>query len=177
LTVISFEKKHCHLSEKKQTSQVNLSLRALNDTWKQPWTKETHMSFQPQFRQAVKTLGVCMQKMKAPQVLANQIASFLPRDAWPDARSACFFPECIEKSCIVSLREKKKQRGEKVKTLFSFDLDRDSPPEHASILGSCGVARYCCTKHCNRHYTSGGHKRFCDQLGIVRPKRKRGRNA
>jgi hypothetical protein len=110
---------------------------ALNQAWAQPWRKESHMSFQPEFHQAVNAVRVCFTHLGLPSSLSTIVATFLPRDWWPDSRVECFSRKCQNNQIEAKFASKRLGTPPAIKV--------------ASRVCTSGVATFCCEEHRQQH--------------------------
>jgi len=105
------------------------------------------MSFQPRFREAAKTLVLCMKRSGIPNELNARIIECLPRDWWPDERK-----ECSNYRCQL-LQVQKRARAKAAGLPYS-------KPVATLFCPKCRT-RFYCSKSCREQDFKDVHKREC----------------
>ena len=137
--------------------RFDFSLLALQCAWHEPWTAETHSTFQPGFRTAVFQVALCLQGVGMPRELHSHIVQYFARDWWPDSRAQCWNYDCI----LEQLRKQEECRAS------SGGGEPYVPPVVKFCV--CGVAAYCSRACRENDWKSGGHKRMCGKPPYCRP--------
>lgn len=148
------------LSTQELEARVDFSTLALVRAWDAPWSPQSHMSFQPLFRAAVKTLGLCTHRLGMPNELVHRISEFMHRDWWHDERKTCFDYEC-----------QVEQVGKSWKRKVTSRLKGVSPPSGPTACVSCPGCRltnYCSNEHLEVDF-KGGHKNHCGLVPFCAP--------
>jgi len=135
-------------------ARYDLSLVLLLCAWQAPWSIERHHSFQKPFRDAVRTLFLCANRIRMPTDIVSQICKYLRRDWWPDDRVQCFSEECLEKQANKMLQQKL------IHQITSISPKLKRAPRPFINCPSCSVASYCCNDHRQSDYRDG-HKGAC----------------
>lgn len=126
----------------------------LLSAWQAPWSIERHHSFQKPFRDAVRTLFLCANRIHMPTDVVSHICKFLPRDWWPDERVQCFSEECLEKQANKLLQQKL------IHQITAKSPKSKRTPKPFAKCPGCSVASYCCNEHRQSDYRDG-HKAAC----------------
>lgn len=143
-------------------ARVDLTLLALVRTWDAPWTPESHMSYQPQFRKAVCTLALCTHRLGIPNELVHRISAFMHRDWWCDERNTCFDFECrVEMAGRDLLKSYAARQSQPITAGVTI-------PRACVLCPSCGVSRYCSQEHRERDHKSE-HKSVCGKAPYCAP--------
>jgi hypothetical protein len=128
----------------------DFTLLLLQRVWQAPWLPETHASFQPRFRDAVKAVALCTHRLGFPHDTMVAVCSFLNRDWWEEPRKKCWTYECLCEQSFKTIEQR-----------FSHNTSIDSPaavtPEYCP---HCRVAMYC-SKECRDKDFKVGHKKKC----------------
>jgi len=133
------------LSPEELESRFGFSLLALRCAWREPWTAESHPTFQPGFRNAVRQVDLLLHRLEMPKELHGHIVQYFSRDWWPDSRAGCFYYDCMLEQ--VRKEEECRETG---------DVYVRPPVKFCQ----CGVAAYC-SKACREGDWKRGHKREC----------------
>lgn len=133
-------------------ARYDLSLVLLNCAWQAPWSAESHHSFQKPFRETVRTLLLCANRICMPVDIALHVCVFLRRDWWPDERAQCFSEDCLGKRATRTVNQKLVRRLAGNPPKQKFHKIRACP--------GCCIASYCCEGHRQSDYRDG-HKRLC----------------
>ncbi|GKY93881.1 hypothetical protein MPSEU_000355000 [Mayamaea pseudoterrestris] len=124
----------------------DLSLLLLFRAWSAPWNPSSHLSFQPEFRQAAKCVMLSTHRLAMPRDVGLRIVEFLGRDFWPDDRVQCWRFECAEVTIF---------------TRVAGDRRATTSIRSAAVrCPGCRIASYCCTS-CMKDDYKDDHKRFC----------------
>ena len=138
-------------------ARYDLSLLLLVRAWQAPWTPESHASFSPEFRRAVQTVALCTYRLQYPQDFIAHVASFLPRDAWPDPRQQCWSNDC----CLLDSLNK----ASRIITGDNKVATSSAPAASSGALlkycERCKFAPFCANKDCYENEFKLGHKRIC----------------
>jgi hypothetical protein len=146
-------------------SRYDFSLSSLAYAWGESWTEESHMSFQPQFRQAVKTVAMSCHRLNMPMELARRIASCLHRDWWRDEYRSCWNYDChisnIGKS--VELYHNAVKDGNTDTQLGNFLFTSNGLNSTFRECEKCRVTKYC-SKRCQEESYRASHVSHCGKL-------------
>lgn len=127
-------------------AMYDLSLLMMRRGWMNPWTPESHNSFQKPFRDAIKTIALCAYRHHMPLEICIAVNSYLSRDWWPDERTKCWYYDC------------------QIQQLQSFLFRREDSKVKAikcrTRCEKCHVAHACSEKHLKAIYRDG-HRREC----------------
>lgn len=137
-------------------ASFDFSLLNMMVAWHDPWKPETHFSFQPEFRAAVKTVVLSAHRLALPVEVSFRIIEFLSRDFWPDERKQCWNFEC--QSNTVSRNMAKKILREPSKSAESSASN--NKPLTFDYCPACNVAMYC-SEECRKEDWKDHHSRFC----------------
>jgi hypothetical protein len=91
---ISFQKAGHKLSCEEVRVRYDFTLMALLRVWNSSWTPATHKSFQPGFKQAIRTFALCTNRLNLPNEIVERVGTFLNRSWWPDNRRRCWSHAC-----------------------------------------------------------------------------------
>jgi MYND finger len=127
----------------------DFTLLLLLRAWQAPWSPESHASFQPDFREAVKMVAQCTHRLGFPHEVMLAVCSFLNRDWWEDSRKQCWSYECL---C--------EQSSKAVAQKFSGQNAISAAPATLEYCPRCRVAMYC-SKDCRDNDYKLGHKKSC----------------
>lgn len=130
-------------------SGLDFSLMLLLRAWHAPWTPESHISFQPEFRRAAHTIMLATSRLSMPNDVGYKIIEFLRRDFWPDERAQCWNHEC-QFNQVVKLVEMKKiaEQHNGVSRVFL-------------TCPKCGVPNYC-SESCRKTDWADYHRQLCN---------------
>lgn len=134
--------------------RFDFTLLALQCAWHEPWTAESHPTFQPGFRTAVFEVALCLHHTGMPREIHGHIVQYLARDWWPDTRASCWNYDCM----LAELRKQEECR----------DAGEEYVPPAVTFC-VCGVAAYCSRTCRENDWKSGGHKRMCGKPPYCRP--------
>jgi hypothetical protein len=134
----------------------DFSLLLLLRAWQGPWEPERHMSFQPQFRNVVKTIFLSSPRLDFPNEVALSIVSFLNREWWPDKRQQCWSYECQHNRTIRKIQQKVELK-DKSSTLPEAKL---SSARNFQYCPNCHFAQYC-SDECRQNDYKSMHKKMC----------------
>lgn len=143
------------LSTNELRGRFDFTLFALQCAWYEPWTAESHPTFQPGFRTAVSQLALCLQRIGMPRELHSHIVQYFSRDWWPDDRLTCWHYDCM----IDQLRKREECRG-KGETYV--------PPAVKFRCEGCRVPTYC-SRACREADWKDVHKSVCGKPPYRRP--------
>ena len=141
------------MSPRELEARFGFSLLALQCAWREPWTAESHPTFQPGFRTAVHQVALSLYRLDMPKELHGHIVQYFSRDWWPDNRSSCFYYDCM----LEQLRKEEECRE-----------TGDLYVRPSVKFCECGVAVYC-SRACREADWKGGHKRVCGRPPSCRP--------
>jgi hypothetical protein len=128
-------------------ARFDFSLLLLFRAWNMPWKPSSHLSYQPQFRQAAKCIMLCTHRRAMPKDVGLRIVEFLGRDFWPDDRTQCWSFDCPESIENVTKR-------------ITGSHHATTNIKSAIPCSTCKIAMYCC-KACMKKDWKDDHKRFC----------------
>jgi len=140
-------------------ARYDFSLVLLLCAWSAPWSIESHHSFQRPFREAVKALFLCANRIRMPTDIVSQVCAFMRRDWWPDERTQCFSEECLEKRATKLLHQKL-IHGVSASSSKSKRPGTVRAHKPCTSCSGCHVASYCCEEHKQSDYRDG-HKSLC----------------
>ena len=141
------------LSQDQLASRFDFSLLALQCAWREPWTPDSHPTFQPGLRTAVRQVALCLQRAHLPRELHGHIVQYFSRDWWPDNRACCWNYDC-------QLDQMRKREA-------CADTGEEYKPPSLKFC-DCGVALYC-SRACRDADMKDGHRRFCGRPPMCRP--------
>lgn len=128
--------------------------------WNAPISHENMMSFQPELRNAVKTIMLSVHRLGMPRESGWRICEFLSRDWWADERRQCWNYYC-----------QLKQISKESELRFRKWEDRAAQPSKTTELifcPTCRVALYCC-EECRDEDWTEMHKWKCNAPPCRRP--------
>jgi MYND finger len=135
-------------------ASLDYSLMLMLREWYRPWSPETHASFPPEFRSAVKTMLLASHRVSLPAEVTHRVLEFLHRDWWPDSRRQCWNFDCQAES-----------------TQSYYNAERDARPAvPARFLTTndfvrchhCQIATYC-SEACRSSDWKSFHKSHCNR--------------
>eukprot|EP00977_Amphora_coffeiformis_P005556 scaffold1170_cov174-Amphora_coffeaeformis.AAC.40 len=141
------------LSPEELEARFGFSLLALHCAWREPWTAESHPTFQPGFRTAVHQVALSLHRLDMPKELHGHIVQYFSRDWWPDERACCFYYDCQ----LEQLRKEEECRE-------TGEMYVRPPVKFCE----CGVFAYC-SRACREADWKAGHKRVCGRPPSCRP--------
>jgi hypothetical protein len=139
---------------------IDCTLLAMVRAWNAPWSPESHMSYQPQFRHAINTVALCTHRLGMPNELVHHIGEFMHRDWWDDERKTCFDYDCQAEQVMKNMKRKfgAAQAGK---------LPSPGPVACISCPG-CHQTHYCSKEHRESDYKEG-HKNQCGTVPFCAP--------
>jgi hypothetical protein len=148
-------------------ARYDFSLLNLASAWNTPWTPRSHMSFQPEFRKAMKAIALCTHRLGWPIELVHHIGMFLNRDWWPDDRKECWNSECQ----IASISKATDAYTEYVMTTGTSKDSKDKKQFADFLFQPCSTLKPClkcnttryCSKRCKENSYKISHKRCCSK--------------
>jgi hypothetical protein len=153
------------LSTEENTARVDFTLLAMVRAWNAPWSPDSHMSYQPQFRQAIETVALCTHRLGMPIELVHHIGAFMHRDLWDDERKTCFFYDCQSDQVEKNMKRK-------LAAAQAGKLPLPGPEACMSCPG-CHQTHYCSKEHLERD-AKEGHKNQCGTAPYCAPSKEEG---
>jgi hypothetical protein len=143
---------------------------SLARSWSVPWTHKSHLSFQPSFRDALKTVALCTHRLDMPLDVVHRIGSFLRRDWWSDGKRECWNSDCqvlnISKA-VEAFSDHAFNDGDCAKRFADFIV-----PIRSSLKACtrCNVPKYC-SKRCKEDSYKASHCYCCckPQCSLAKP--------
>jgi hypothetical protein len=142
------------LTQKELRDRFDFTLLSLQCAWNEPWTPESHPSFQPDFRTAVHQVALCLHSKGLPRELHGHIVQYFSREFWPDERRECRQYDCM----VEQVRRQEECRD-------TGDVYVRPPVEFCD----CHVATYCSRGPCRGLDWKDGHKWLCNRPPCRRP--------
>jgi hypothetical protein len=136
------------VSSRMLESRYDFSLLKLLQAWHAPWSPESHHSFHPPYRSAVRSIILLAHRKELPVDVAYHIIKFVPRSFWPDERGRCWCDECSVDNAVSLMHSK----------LIGSPAPKMSAQRHCSI---CGVAIYKNAEHAKKEHA--GHRKECSR--------------
>jgi hypothetical protein len=150
----------------------NFSLLAMVCAWKEPWNPESHASFSSQFRNASRTLALCLGRQCGgggtgsstfPSEVVRSIISYLPREAWPEDQFFCWHHDCCVKQMAVQMFDEgfalKASPTTATATATAATTTTLSSSRKHITCKKCGIPRYCSKSCCENDKET--HKQMC----------------
>jgi hypothetical protein len=153
------------LSTEENIARVDFTLLAIVRAWNAPWTPDSHMSYQPQFRQAIETVALCTHRLGMPNELVHHIGAFMHRDWWDDERKTCFDYDCQAEQVTKNMKRK-------ITAAQAGKLPSPGP-EVCISCPSCRQTHYCSKEHRESDYKEG-HKNQCGTAPYCAPSKEEG---
>jgi hypothetical protein len=145
------------LGTEENKAMVDFTLLALVRAWNAPWSPESHMSYQPQFRQAITTVALCTHRLGMPNELVRHIGEFMHRDWWDDERKMCFDYDCQVEQVAKNMKRK-----------FAAGQTGKLQPPACIPCPSCHLCNYCDLEDLDSDYKDG-HKNLCGTAPFCPP--------
>jgi hypothetical protein len=149
------EKEGHVLSPRELDFRYRFTLMSLVRSWQAPWTPASHASFQPGFREAVKTISLCTHRLNMPNEIAMRVSTFLSRQWWPDERRQCWSYACQAEQVYRQMQRK---------STSNSAAEPDTPAGRRALTSfpcpNCQVAWYC-SAACQEDDFKAGHKKGC----------------
>lgn len=161
------------INGRRLAARYDYTLLKLKMAWNSPWTPESHLSFQPQFREAASTLALCAQRVGVPQELMRQVVAFFHRDWWLDARKECWNEDCQMRELYSSLTKRSILRsnpnggGRRA----SGRAAKKGVPLPTVLCKGCETVAFCNNKTCRKDIWQDGHKRYCGSCPFRLPRK------
>jgi hypothetical protein len=142
------------LTQEELRDRFDFTTLSLQCAWNEPWTPESHPSFQPDFRTAVHQVALCLHSKGLPRELHGHIVQCFNREWWPDERRQCWQYDCILEQV---------RRQEECKVMGEVYV---RPPVE---FCDCRMTAYCSRGPCRGLDWKDGHKRVCNRPPCRRP--------